>query len=206
MAIQIQGNGGVIGEVDANRNVQVVEALPGHPSAGGFYSVAGGQATAVAAALAANTMLMSMRFDPAATRKAYVTKMRFLISQAAAVGAAAGVPGTIGIQRFTAQTPTGGTQRTVNKQNELLSSASNMFDVRDSATALTGTAPTFGNVVANTSIPMFITSGAMWMEWIVELGYPIMLQPGDGLAFRTITALAATQQWVYSYNVYWYEQ
>lgn len=206
MAIQVQGNGGVIAEVDANRNVQIVAGLPGHPSAGGFYSVNGGQATAVAAALAASTMLMSMRFNPSSTRKAYITRMRFLFSEAAVVGAAAGVPGIIGLQRFTAQTPTGGTARTPNEMNENLTTATDMTDIRDSNAALTGSAPTFGAVVAGTSIPMFITSGALWLEWVFDPEYPLVLAPGDGVALRTITALAATQQWVYSYNAYWFEQ
>lgn len=206
MAIKLIGAvSNVEQEVDSNRNAQVTEGLPAHPSAGGFYTVAGQTSAVVAAALAANTMLMSMRLAAVSTRKAYITRMRALIG-VATVGASAGVAGTLGLQRFTAQTPTGGVQRTPNEQNEPLATASDITDIRDSNAALTGTAPTFGTIVAATLVPLFITSGAMWMEWIVEPPYPIVLQPGDGLALRTIVAMAATQTWLYSYTFHWYEK
>jgi hypothetical protein len=150
-------------------------------------------------------MLMSARFNPSSTRKAYVSRYRLIVA-ASTLGAAAGVPGTIGLQRFTAQTPTGGTARTVNRQYEALGSATDMTDVRDSNAALTGTAPTFGTVIGTTVIPLFISSGAMWFEWIFEPSTPIVLNAGDGIALRTIVAMAATQTWLYSYTMHWCER
>jgi hypothetical protein len=205
MAIQIIGNSGTVADTDANRNLLINPGIPAWPAAGGYYTVTGQTSAVVAAALAANTPLMTMRFDPASIRKAYVTRFRVLIG-VATVGASAGVAGTLGIQRFTAATPTGGTARTVNRMGEALGTATNMFDVRDSNAALTVTSVTFGNVVASELVPLFITSGAMWMEWIFEPNAPIVLVPGDGLSLRTQVAMAATQTWMFSYTVHWLEQ
>lgn len=203
----ILGNGtAASGEasVDTNGVISTWDRLPAHPSAGGWYTVAGQTSAVVAAALAANTMLMSARFATGSTRKAYVTKFRVVITPAT-LGAAAGVAGTLGIIRFTAQTPTGGTARTPNKQSEALSSATDMTDVRDSNAALTGTAPTFGNIVSVSLVPLFVAS-AGGFEWIYEPQYPTVLAAGDGLALRSIVAMAATQTWLYSYTMHWYEQ
>lgn len=204
MAVQFQGNGGVVADVDANRNLQVTEGLPSVPSPGGFYTVAGQTSAVIAAALAANTPLMSMRFATGSTRKAYLTRMRCMIA-VATVGASAGVPGTLGLQRFTAATPTGGTARTPNEQNTT-STATDMTDVRDSNAALTVTSVVFGDIVSVTLVPLFITSGAMWMEWIYEPTYPTVMVAGDGLCLRNPVAMAATQTWLYSYTMHWYEK
>ncbi len=207
MSVKIIDSVGGVNEVkvDANKNLAVAEGLPEIGAAGGFYTVAGQTVAVVAAALAANTMLMSMRFNPASARKAFVTKLRLLVG-VATVGASAGIAGTLGLQRFIAQTPTGGAARTPNRLAETLGTTSDMFDIRDSNAALTGTAPTFGSIVAVTLIPLFITTGAMWMEWIFEPAHPIILNPGDGLALRTQFAMAATQTWMYSYTFHWFEK
>lgn len=179
-------------------------ALPAHPAAGGFYTVTGGAAAIVAAALAANTMLMSARFSAGSTRNAYVTNFLLTLTPAT-LGASAGVAGTLGLQRFTAQTPTGGTARTPNEQNESLTTATDMTDVRDSNAALTGSAPTFGNYVGSTLVPLFVAS-AGGFTWNYEPRFPVKLAAGDGLALRTIVAMAATQTWLYNYTMEWYEK
>lgn len=204
MPLQLIGNAGVVAEVDASRSLFTAEQLPAHPAAGGFYTVSGQASAVVAAALAANTMLMSARLAAASARKAYVTKLRVVITPAT-LGAAAGVAGTLGLQRYTAQTPTGGTARTPNRQNESLGSISDITDIRDSNAALTGTAPTWGAIVGATLVPLFVAN-AGGFEWIFEPAYPTVLQPGDGLALRTIVAMAATQTWLYSYTMHWFEK
>lgn len=192
-------------DIDALKQGKVVLGNPAIGAAGGHYSVAGQTSAVVAAALAANTSLMTMRFNPASSRKAYVDRMRVLVG-VATVGASAAVAGTLGLQRFTTATPTGGTARTVNRLQESAGTATDMFDVRDSNAALTVTSVVFGNVVAATLVPLFIASGAMWMEWIVEPPRPIVLNPGDGLALRTQVAMAATQTWMYAYTFHWAEK
>ena len=61
MGIQIIGNGGTVAEVDSNRNQFVTSGERGY-AAGGEYVTSGFTSAAVAAALAASTMLMSARF------------------------------------------------------------------------------------------------------------------------------------------------
>jgi hypothetical protein len=205
MGIQVIGNGGVVAEVDANRNLLVEDIFePGYPAAGGFYTASGWTVAVVAAGLAASVNLMSARLAVGSTRKAYVTKFRFAITPAT-LGAAAGVAGTIGLQRFTAQTPTGGTARTAARQNAALGTVADITDIRDSNAALTGTAPTWGDVIGATLVPLFVAS-AGGFEWIWEPSAPEMLAPGDGIGLRTQFAMAATQTWMYSYTLHWHEK
>jgi hypothetical protein len=192
--------------VDAKHQQLMVPGSPAIGAAGGHYTVAGQTSAVVAAALAANTPLMTMRFNPASARKAYVDRLRVIIG-VATVGASAAVAGTLGLQRFTTTTtPTGGTARTANRLQESAGTTSDMFDIRDSNAALTVTGVTFGTVVGVTLVPIFIVNGAMWMEWILEPPRPILLNPGDGLALRTQVAMAAAQTWMYAYNFHWEEK
>lgn len=198
------GLSGVDADVDTSRNVLVTDGLPAHPTAGGFYSVAGGPAGIVAATLASDTSLMAMRFSASSTRKAYLTKLRFVMSPAT-LGAAGGVAGSIGLQRFTTAAPSGGTSRTPNELNEPLATATDMTYVQDFASALTVTSVVFGAEVSRSRIPLFVSS-AGWFEWIFEPPYPVVLYAGDGLALRTRVVMPATQTWVFDYSAYWYEK
>lgn len=203
--IQIVGStGSNLAAVDGNNNLSTSEGLPSHPVAGGFYTAAGGPAAIVAAALVIDTSLMAMRFSASSTRKAYLTKFRWCMSPAT-LGAAAGVAGAIGLQRFTAATPSGGTARTANEQNEPLATATDMTSIQDLNSALTVTSVVFGTVVARTRVPLFVAN-AGGFEWIYEPLYPTVLQPGDGLVLRTTVQLAATQTWVYDWTAHWFEK
>lgn len=208
MSIQIKGletKGAYIANVDSNNNLIVSESYPpAWPNYGGFYTVAGQTSAVVAATLAANTTLASLRMSTNARARAYITKVRVVIG-VATLGAAATIPGTLGLQRFSFATPTGGTARVVNKLGEFLGSGSDMTDVRDSNAALTVTNVSFGSVVASSIVPIFVGGGPMWYEWIVEPPAPIVLAAGDGLALRTQVVMPATQTWMYSYTVHWYE-
>jgi hypothetical protein len=43
-------------------------------------------------------------------------------------------------------------------------------------------------------------------EWTFKPQYPVVIQPGEGLALRTQVAMPATQTWVYSYIWQWREE
>jgi hypothetical protein len=206
MAVKIIGTtSGVEVDSDTNKNLFITDGLPAHPSAGGYYTVSGGTSAVIAATLATDTVLMAMRFSASSTRKAYVSRLRCLIG-AATVGTSALVAGSLGLQRFTTATPTGGTARTPNELAEALATATDMTDVRDSNAALTVTSVVFGNEIARTIVPLFIASGALWMEWIVEPKYPITLVAGDGLCLRTRVVMPGTQTWQFSYTFHWEER
>ena len=207
MAIQINGlttTGEKVLGLDPNGNVLISEGISTAPLSGGSYSVAGQTSAVVAAGLAANTTLMSMRLATTSLKKAYITRMRLAIA-GSTFGASGGVPGILSLQRFTNATPTGGTARVLNSQIEGLNYGSDMTDIRDNNAALTVTSVNFGSVIASTVVPIFV-AGAMWSEWVVEPFVPIVLNSGDGLCLRTQTAMAATQTWVYSYTFHWYEK
>lgn len=205
MAIQIQGNGGVTAEVDEGRNVNINDVvIPGYPAAGGFYSVTGFTTAVVAASLAASTSLAAARFSASSTRKAYITRLRVAMSVATA-GAAGGIPTVLGLQRFTAATPTGGTARTPDRAGPTKGSGTDMTDVRDSNAALTVTSVTFGNIIASTLVPNGSTNTAAF-EWMIDFPAPPELVAGDGVVLRTQNAGPATATWNYQYNLYWFER
>jgi hypothetical protein len=158
----------------------------------------------VAATLAANTTLMAARFSAGSSRRAYITKYRLIIG-VATVGTSALVAGSIALQRFNTATPTGGTARTANENHEAEATATDMTDIRDSNAALTVTSVVFGNIMGGTLVPLFISGGAMWMEWIFEPAYPEVLAAGDGVCLRTSVVMPGTQTWMYSYNMHWFE-
>lgn len=212
MPIQIKGpdsTGGNIVNVDENNNLIIASSIPAWPASGGtsggFYTVAGQTSAVVAASLAANSSLMTMRLSLSSQRNAYVTRARVFISPST-VGANATIPGTLGLVRFRSATPSGGTARTPNRMSSISGNTSDMTDIRDSNAALTVTNVNFGTVVATSIIPLFIGGGPMWYEWIIEPAVPIILLPGDGLALRTIVVCPATQTWNFSYNFNWYEK
>jgi hypothetical protein len=201
----IRGNGGVDADVDEARNIQIYQTIPGYPAAGGFYSVAGksGAAT-IAAALATDTTLMSMRFSASSTRRAYVGRIRVNMATLTA-GAAGGVPSVLGLQRFNSATPSGGTARTPSRFALSKGSATDMTDVRDNNAALTVTSVVFLDEIAWSLTP---TNGVLVSnyDWVIEPPAPIELAAGEGLVLRTRQVGPATATWFFSYNVYWFER
>jgi len=212
MSITIAGNAGVVAEDEEVRNVQLYESVAGYPAAGGFYSVSGNTTAVVAAALAADVMLMSARLAVASARKAYIVRMR--VNMWSVLGNAAAVDqGILALRKFTAVTPTGGNARTPFRNSATKGSASDITDIRDLNAALTG-APTFGADGIISQAPVPVQTGAiaagyssvMSYEWIMEFPAPVELAAGDGVALRTTKACPATCTWGYSYTLYWFER
>jgi len=201
--------GGQFAEVDSGKNLFIAEGLKGY-TAGGEYVVSGWSTAAVAATLAASTTLVSLRFAPASSRFAYVTRIRLAVT-VITPGANGGIPGVLAWQRFTTATPSTGTARTVAKKNASHPSTSDMTDVRDNNAALTVTSVVFGDIIAASIMPTFpeLTSGAVngGFEWIFEpLDEPVKLAAGDGLAMRTQVVMPATTTWGFSYTAHWFEK
>jgi hypothetical protein len=205
MSVQlIGGTSAVVADVDTNKNLQVVDGLPAHPVAGGYYTVGGGPAGIVAATLATDTPLFAMRLAAGSTRSAYISKCRIMVC-GATIGVSAGVPGVLGIQRISGGVGSTGTERVSNKQNEALATATDMTSIQDKASALTMTDVVYGTEVAWFRIPLFI-NGAMWCEFIFEPTYPLVLAAGGGVCLRTRVVCPATQTWVFSYTWQWSEK
>jgi hypothetical protein len=201
----LRGFSGVDADVDEARNIQIYQTIPGYPTAGGWYSVAGKSgAAAIAAALATDVSLMSMRLSTGSTRKAYLTRMRVLM-ETLVVGVSAGVPSVLGIQRFTTATPTGGTARTAARNGPSKGSASDFTDIRDNNAALTVTSVVFTDEIAWCATP---TNGAALsvVEWIYEPSAPLELSAGDGIVLRTRQVGPATATWFFTYTAHWFER
>ncbi len=205
MAIQIVGNSGVIADTDNNRNLYIRRGVAHHGSAGGAFVVTGGPSAVVAAALAANTSLATLRHGTSATTNLYITRMRISINSAT-VAAPAGVPGQIAWQRFTTATPTGGTARTPARKDASTGSGTQVLDVRDSNAALTVTSVVFGDVLVINPIPNFTTGNTV--EYITDLDEDefIRLTAGDGICLRTQVAGPATMTWTYTYTIHYLEK
>ena len=199
----IGGTSAVVADVDANKNLYVIPGLPAHPIAGGWYSVTGGPAGIVAAALATDTPLMAMRLQAASTRKAYITRIEVSFA-GATIGVSAGVAGVLGIQRFTGGVGSTGTERVVNEMYEALTTATDVTSVQDKASALTMTNVAYGAEVAWVRQALYI-NGSMWNIYTFNPDYPLVLAAGDGICLRTRVQCAATQTWVFAYTVYWRE-
>lgn len=204
MSIQIAGNAGTIAEVDASRNMYTRRFPANYGSTGGAYVVTGGPSSVVAAALAANTPLMTLRHGTSATTNVYITRLRFSINPAT-VGASGGVPGQIAWQRFTSATPTGGTARTPARKDASTGSGTQVLDVRDSNAALTVTSVSFTDVLVINPLPNYTTGGSN--EYVTDLDEDefIRLTAGDGIALRTQVAAPATQTWTFTYAIHWIE-
>lgn len=167
------------------------------------YGVVGGTSAVVAAGLAGSTNLMAIR-NSAGSKKIYITQLRFVCSTAT-LGLTGGVAGSIAWQRFTAQTPTGGTARTPYKKRAA-DATSSVTDARDSNAALTGAAPTWGDlVVGYMQVPNTTVAGGSTLFVFDLEDSPLELAISEGLALRTQTAMPATQTWMYHYAIEWYE-
>lgn len=204
MPVQFQGNGGTVADVDGSRNQYVRRHAAHYGAAGGAFVVTGGPTAIVAAALAANTPLASLRHGTSATTNLWITRLRVSINSAT-VGASAGVPGQIGWQRFTAATPSGGTARTPARKDLSTGSGTQVLDVRDSNAALTVTSVTFGDLLVTSPIPNFTTGASI--EYVTDLDEDefIKLTAGDGIALRTQVAAPATMTWTYTYTIHYLE-
>lgn len=205
MSVQVAGNSGTVLDGDPSRSLYVRRFPANYGAAGGAFVVTGGPSAICAAALAANTMLMSFRHGTSATTDVWITRLRFSFN-VATVGLTAGVPGQIAWQRFTAQTPTGGTARTPARKDLSTGSGTQVLDVRESNAALTGTAPTFGNLVVINPIPNFTTGNSI--EFVTDLDEDeyVRLTAGDGICLRTQVAAPGTQTWTYTYTIHYLEK
>lgn len=184
----------------------ITDGVPVVPANGGFYSATGRSGTAaIAATLAADTTLMAMRLAAASTRKAYVERIRVQVG-IITVGTSALVPGTLGLQRFTAGNPTGGTARTAAEIDEVASDTSDMTQIQDLNSGLTMTSVAFGGELSHFLVPIVITGSQSSFEWIIEPPKPIVLVPGDGLCLRTRVVMPGTQTWGFSWSAYWSER
>ncbi len=220
MAIQIQGNGGVVAEVDGTTfRAQRVTARPVDHGALGAYAI-GLQSGVIAAALAANSEIFQFRWSDS-TRYAVIRKIRV----AAAVSTtffAAGVPMRLALLKATGWSAagSGGTRATpAALLKRRTSMGSTLVATSDIAIASTGaltagtktletlalstltaacpiTASLYGQIIAPGTI--------MWQAEVGDGEHPLVLAQNEGFVI-TVPTVPATGTWGADVTVDWAE-
>lgn len=220
MAIQIQGNGGTVAEVDgATFRAQRVTPRPVDHGALGAYSY-GGLTGIIAAALGANAELFQFRWTDA-TRLCVIRKIRISASVSTTFFAA-GVPMQIDLSRVTGWTVagSGGTRVSIagfNKRRTSMGSslvASSDIGISTTAglTAGTKTIDSFSLSTIVASCPItasldgsIIAPGTvLWQAEVGDGDHPLVLAQNEGFVVRSI-AVPITGTWQAAISVDWAE-
>jgi hypothetical protein len=222
VAVQIQGNGGTIAEVDGGQAGTDARALRcvarptavgtlGHYSYGGFTGV-------IAAAIGANSELFQFRWSDA-TRLALIRKV-WISASVSTTMFAAGVPVQVDLVKSTAWTVsgTGGTAvapaALLKKRTSMGSSL--VGDIRIATTAALGagtkTLETLslgallagGPITASLNGTIFAANSRL-LEAEIEAGeYPLTLAQNEGFSIRAV-AVPGTGTWTMQVHVDWAE-
>jgi hypothetical protein len=220
MAIQVQGNGGTVAEVDGStfRALRTV-ARPVDHGALGAYSY-GGFTGIIPAALAANSEIFQFRWADA-TRLAVIRKIRFSASVSTTFFAA-GVPVQIDLIKSTAWTVqgTGGTGITpaalLKRRTSMGSSLLAAGDARIATTAALGagtkTLETLslssiaagGPITASLNGTIIAPGTVLWQAEVGDGEHPLVLAQNEGFSIRSV-AVPATGTWTAAINVDWAE-
>jgi hypothetical protein len=221
MAIQIQGNGGVVAEVDGTtfRAIRVT-ARPVNYGALGMYRL-GATSGTIAAALAANSELFQFRW-PDASNLALVYKVNI----SAGLNVAATAAGLVSLVMTAARTWTaagsGGTRLTLTGNNCKLRTSMGTTLVNDAGIATTGalTAGTKTLDATNLAAVAFailtgaittVVSGTILPPTDLfasgtEGDHPLVLAQNEGFVIRNgATAFPASATWHLGVNVLWAE-
>lgn len=219
MAIQIQGNGGVVAEVDGT-GFRALRITPRPVEYGslGIYSY-GGMTGVLPAALAANSEIFQFRWTDA-TRLALVRKVR-LSAAVSTTMFAAGVPITVDLIKSTAWSAagTGGTAISpaalLKRRTSMGSSLIASGDIRIATTAALGagtkTLETYALANACAAGPITASlNGLIFAPFNMleaepgDGGSPLVLVQNEGFSVRSV-AVPATGTWSASITVDWAE-
>lgn len=220
MALQIQGNGGVIAEVDGTVfRAQRATSRPVDHGALGAYGY-GGFTGILPAALAANSEIFQFRWADA-TRYAVIRKVQFS-AVVSTTFFAAGVPVTIDLVKSTGWSAagTGGTAvspaATLKRRTSMGSSLVASGDIRIATTAALGAgtktleANSLGGIVAAGPITASLNGEIVapgTILWQAEVGdgeHPLVLAQNEGFSIRSV-AVPATGTWQAAVNIDWAE-
>jgi hypothetical protein len=207
MAIQTQGFGGVVDEVDSDWRSRRVSIYPRHLNSGGIYTVR--MTTGVlAAALAANAMVAGIREGAAPSRNIYI--MRIQASFSWVIAATGSQQFGFYLERFSAANPTGGSAY-VPMRLDTTYPATEAQDIRASLTAaLSVSSLVFdGNAVPImgwTSVAIGTGVLDMPVLWDASEGGPIRLRAGEGIALRNLILWPAAGTGVLTMRWTWEER
>lgn len=168
----------------------------------------------IVAALAANSSVFTMRFDPGAgPKKAFITKIRLAFTCIVAFTTPVAANRRLALFRGSGAQPAGGTAIALVGKKDSLSADSEMEtaqggDVRISTTgALTITGITYeAQELSYLTVSHAGTAGGFAEETFDMEDNPIVLNPGQLLAVRNPVVMDAAGTWQLSLAVQWYEE
>jgi hypothetical protein len=212
MAIQQQGFGGTVSEVDAYKRTERIAI-----AARGASHAAVGQTGTMAAALGANSSVFAMRPDPSAgaTFKAYISRIRIEWRCIAAFTTPITEGRRLALFRGSGGAPSGATTVVPVKKDS--ADAASQFTVADggiiqvsTTAALTMTGITFEADPLRVFPLEHLGAAAAREERIYEFnpsdaGGEIVLNQGEVLAWRNPAAMDAAGTWKLTVTVDWYE-
>lgn len=220
MAVQLQGNGGTVCEVDGTTfRAQRVTPRPVDHGALGAYSY-GGSTGILPAALAANSEIFQFRWVHA-SNLAVIRKIRISASVTTTMFAA-GVPVEIDLIKSTGWTVagTGGTGLTpaalLKRRTSMGSTLVVAGDVRIATTAALGagtkTLETLslssivagGPITASLNGTIIVAGTILWQAEVGDGEHPLVLVQNEGFSIRSV-AVPATGTWRAAINVDWAE-
>lgn len=220
MAIQIQGNGGVVSEVDGTTfRAQRVTSRPVDHGALGAYSY-GGFTGILGAGLGANSEIFQFRWTDA-TRFAVIRKIRISASVSTTMFAA-GVPVQLDLVKSTAWSAqgTGGTGLTpaalLKRRTSMGSSLVATGDMRIATTAALGagtktletlslsTIAAAGPITASLNGTIISPGTILWQAEVGDGEHPLVLAQNEGFSIRSV-AVPATGTWTVSITIDWAE-
>jgi hypothetical protein len=220
MAVQFQGNAGVVAEVDGTvfRALRVTGRPIDYGSLG-FYRLSMGSGT-MAAALAANAEIFQFRW-PDATRLAVVTRIAISAGANVAATAAAITSLRATAARSWTAAGSGGTRATLTGNNAKLRTSmgtSLVADIGCSTTAgLTAGTKTLdnqdlGGVQLGIGTGAITTSLSLNLLPVTELlnidasnDHPLVLAQNEGFVIRSGIIFPAAMTWAFTVNVSWAE-
>jgi hypothetical protein len=220
MAIQIQGNGGTVAEVDGTTwRAQRVTIRPADHGSLGAYAI-GATSGTMAAALTANAEIFQFRW-PDASNLCLIHRVQF----SAGLNVAATAAGLFSVRMTAARSwsaaGSGGTRLTMTGNNGKLRTSAGTSLVNDIGISTTA-GLTAGTKTLDTpdicTIATGIGTGAITTAANLNLiplsdmfdssenfYHPIVLAQNEGFVLRTGAAAPATMTWHFSVNVVWQE-
>lgn len=220
MGIQIQGNAGVVAEVDGTtfRSVRTTVRPPEYGSLG-MYRL-GATSGIMAASLAAGSELFQFRW-PDASRLALVYRVTISIGSAVAAGAASTLSVRLTLARGWTVAGSGGTRIDLSGNNCKLRSSMGTSLVNDAGiSTTTGLTPgtktldvsDFGNIsygVGNAATTTetdktLVPYSPLYSAEDIS-GHPIVLAENEGLVIRSGIVHPNTMTWAFSISILWAE-
>lgn len=220
MSIQVQGNGGVVAEVDGTTfRALRVTGRPIDYGAFGFYRL-GMISTTMAAALAANSEIFQFRW-PDATRLAVVQRISFSAGANVAATAAAITAIRAAIARAWTVNGTGGTLATLTGNNQKLRTSmgtslagevrcatttglgagTKTIDAQDIAAVALG----IGTGAITTAVALTLIPYIQLLDINALADHPIILAQNEGWILRSEIIFPAAMTWKFAVDTSWAE-